>query len=399
VKSWKIDKYIQTYNSQLTSQNLKYQFNMLPLNIRPRRNRSSSWIRNLVAQNSLSPNDLIMPFFVIDGVNKKEPIKSLPDQYRFSIDLLIKEIQKAKDLGIPAIMLFPATDPKLKTENGVEALNSDNLICRAVRQIKKQVTEIGIICDVALDPYTSHGHDGLLGADGHALNDQTIEILCQQAVIQAEAGCDMVAPSDMMDGRIGEIRKYLDLNGFQRVGIMSYAAKYASGFYGAFRDAVGSGGNLALQTESEKNLETPENHDWKPENQQNLSDQKFVPHGARLSLLKIHDSPKSNYQMDFRNSSEAIKEINLDVAEGADMLIIKPGMPYLDIVVKAKEACNLPIISYQVSTEYAMLKLADREGLIDFKEGLYESLMAFKRAGATAIISYGAMEIANEYYS
>jgi porphobilinogen synthase len=324
--------------------------------IRPRRNRSSSWIRNLVSENNLSPSDLIMPFFVIEGTNKKEPITSLLDQYRFSIDLLIKEIQKAKDLGIPAIMLFPAIDSKLKTDDGKEALNSDNLICRAVRAIKKQVPNIGVICDVALDPYTAHGHDGIVGDDGLVLNDQTIDILCKQALIQAQAGCDMVAPSDMMDGRIGAIRQYLDQNGFEQVGIMSYAAKYASGFYGAFRNAVGSGENLG-------------------------------------------SCDKKNYQMDFRNSSEAIREINLDVSQGADMLIIKPGLPYLDIVAKAKSSCNLPIISYQVSTEYAMLKLADREGLIDFEAGLYESLMAFKRAGATAIISYGAMEIVHKYLS
>ncbi|MFT7086595.1 MAG: porphobilinogen synthase [Rickettsiales bacterium] len=323
-------------------------------NSRPRRNRSSSWIRNLVAENSLSANDLIMPFFVIDGENKKEEIKSLPSQYRFSIDLLIKEIQKAKELGINAIMLFPAIDSKLKNKYGAEALNPNNLICRTVREIKKQVPEIGVICDVALDPYTSHGHDGILGTDGHVLNDATIEILCKQASIQAEAGCDIVAPSDMMDGRIGKIRKYLDANGFENVGIISYAAKYASSFYGAFRNAIGStagsGGNLG-------------------------------------------SCDKTNYQMDFRNSNEALLEINLDIIEGADMLIIKPGLPYLDIVVKAKASCNLPIISYQVSTEYAMLKLADREGLIDFESGLYESLIAFKRAGATAIISYAAMEI------
>ncbi len=319
--------------------------------IRLRRNRKAPWIRELLAENRLHSSDLIMPFFVIDGKNKKEAIKTLSGQFRFSIDLLIKEVRKARDLGIPAIMLFPATNPKLKTTDGREALNVDNLICQAVKAIKKQVPEIGVICDVALDPYTSHGHDGLLGKDGLVFNDQTVAILCQQALVQASAGCDIVAPSDMMDGRVGEIRKYLDEHGFQQVGIMSYAAKYASNFYGPFRNAVGSDKNL------------------------NVGD-------------------KKNYQMDFRNSVEAIREINLDVAEGADMLIIKPGLPYLDIVAKAKQICNLPIISYQVSGEYAMLKLAAKEGLLNFDAALYETLIAFKRAGAAAIITYGAMEIA-----
>ncbi len=323
---------------------------------RLRRNRQSPWIRELIAENNLTASDLIMPFFVIAGENKKEAIKTLPDQYRFSIDLLVHEVKRARDLGIRAIMLFPVTDSKLKTINGDEALNSNNLICQAVQAIKKQVSEIGVICDVALDPYTSHGHDGLVGKDGLVLNDKTVEILCQQALVQAMAGCDIVAPSDMMDGRVGEIRKFLDKNGFEKVGIMSYAAKYASNFYGPFRNAVGSDKNL------------------------NIGD-------------------KKNYQMDFRNSLEAIREINLDVNEGADMLIIKPGLPYLDIVVKAKQACNLPIISYQVSGEYAMLKLAAKEGLLNFDAALYEALIAFKRAGAAAIISYGAMEMAEKLKS
>ena len=323
---------------------------------RLRRNRQSPWIRELIAENNLTASDLIMPFFVIAGEDKKEAIKALPDQYRFSIDLLVCEVKRARDLGIRAIMLFPVTDSKLKTINGDEALNSNNLICQAVQAIKKQVSEIGVICDVALDPYTSHGHDGLIDEEGLVLNDKTVEILCQQALVQAMAGCDIVAPSDMMDGRVGEIRKFLDKNGFEKVGIMSYAAKYASNFYGPFRNAVGSDKNL------------------------NIGD-------------------KKNYQMDFRNSLEAIREINLDVNEGADMLIIKPGLPYLDIVVKAKQACNLPIISYQVSGEYAMLKLAAKEGLLNFDAALYEALIAFKRAGAAAIISYGAMEMAEKLKS
>jgi porphobilinogen synthase len=326
-----------------------------------------------------------MPFFVVDGKNKKEAIKALPNQFRFSIDLLVKQVKQAQDLGIKAIMLFPVTDPKLKTADGKEAINPNNLICRAVKEIKKQVRQIGVICDVALDPYTSHGHDGILRRsllkdkklasqygdphqsfflagrsecfvkntleDGNVDNDATVEILCKQALVQAKAGCDIVAPSDMMDGRVGKIREYLDKNGFEQIGIMSYAAKYASSFYGAFRDAVGSAGNLA-------------------------------------------QGDKKNYQMDFRNSAEAIREIELDIQEGADILIVKPGMPYLDIVAKAKQICNLPIVSYQVSGEYAMLKLAAQNNLLDFNAALYETLIAFKRAGANAIITYGAMEIA-----
>ena len=322
-------------------------------NVRLRRNRQSAWIRDFLAETSISARDLIMPFFVIDGQNKKELIKPLPDQYRFSIDLLIEEIKKARDLGILAIMLFPATDAALKSLDGREAFNPDNLICRAIKAIKQEVLEVGVICDVALDPYTSHGHDGLISENNYVLNDETVAILCKQALAQARAGCDIVAPSDMMDGRVGEIRKYLDKNGFEQVGIMSYAAKYASNFYGPFRSAVGSDKNLLV-------------------------------------------GDKKNYQMDFRNSSEAVREINLDVAEGADMLIIKPGLPYLDIVALAKQTCNLPIISYQVSGEYSMLKLAAKEGLLDFNAALHETLIAFKRAGASAIISYGAMEMAKK---
>jgi porphobilinogen synthase len=322
-------------------------------NIRLRRNRKSPWIREMLAENSLQPSDLIMPFFVVAGENKKEAIASLPNQFRFSIDLLIEEVKKAKDLGIPAIMLFPATELNLKTEDGKEAYNPNNLICQTVKAIKKAVPEIGVICDVALDPYTSHGHDGLLAKDTTVENDTTVAILCKQALVQAQAGCDIVAPSDMMDGRVGEIRKYLDERGFENVSIMSYAAKYASNFYGAFRNAVGSDKNLSV-------------------------------------------GDKKNYQMDFRNSKEAIREINFDVLEEADMLIIKPGLPYLDIVAKAKQICDLPIISYHVSGEYAMLKLAAEAGLLDFNAALFETLIAFKRAGANAIITYGAMEIAEK---
>jgi porphobilinogen synthase len=326
------------------------------LNIRPRRNRRLAWIRDLLAQTSLQASDLIMPFFVIEGKNKKEAINTLSGQFRFSIDLLVREVIKARDLGIKAIMVFPVVDTKLKTKEGGEAYNPQNLICAAVKALKKQVPEIGVICDVALDPYTSHGHDGLVGSDGLVLNDETIEILCKQALVQAKAGCDIVAPSDMMDGRVEKIREYLDKNGFNQVGIMSYAVKYASNFYGPFRNAVGSDKNLLA-------------------------------------------GDKKNYQMDFRNSTEGLREIELDVEQGADMLIIKPGMPYLDIVLKAHQNCNLPIISYQVSGEYAMLKLAAKEGILDFNASLYESLIAFKRAGASAVITYGAMEMAIELKS
>jgi len=318
---------------------------------RLRRNRKSPWIRELTAQTTLSPSDLILPFFVIEGKNKEEKIAHLPDVSRFSIDLIVKKAKEAAKLGIPALMLFPVVDQKLKNVNGKEALNSKNLICRAIKEIKNAVPEIGIITDVALDPYTSHGHDGIVNANGEIENDATIEILCAQALIQAEAGCDMVAPSDMMDGRIGVIRDALDDQGFIDVGMISYAAKYASNFYGPFRSAVGSGANLKK-------------------------------------------SDKKTYQMDFRNADEAMREIELDVAEGADMIIIKPGMPYLDVVTRASEKFSLPIISYQVSGEYAMLKFAAKAGALDFDAALYESLIAFKRAGASAVISYAALEMA-----
>lgn len=320
---------------------------------RLRRNRKLHWIRELTAETTISASDLIMPFFVTEGKNKKEPIQTLIGQHRFSIDLLIAEITRSKNLGVMAIMLFPFVDQGLKTADGGEACNPDNLICRAIREIKKQIPEIGIICDVALDPYTSHGHDGILSKDNtQVLNDPTIEVLCRQALVQAAAGADIIAPSDMMDGRVGAIRKYLDEHRFYEVGIMSYAAKYASSFYGPFRDAVGSSSNLKM-------------------------------------------ADKKNYQMDFRNKNEAIREVGLDVAEGADMVIVKPGLPYLDIVVNVKQQFNLPIISYQVSGEYSMLKLAGAQGLINFEAALYETMIAFKRAGASAIISYGAIEMAD----
>jgi porphobilinogen synthase len=316
---------------------------------RLRRLRKSAWIRDLVAQNLLKAQDLILPLFVIEGENIEQKINHLPEVSRFSIDLIVKKAKEAKDLGISAIMLFPSIDQKLKTADGKEAFDENNLICRTIKTIKKEVPEIGIICDVALDPYTTHGHDGIIDENGYVLNDETIEILCKQALVQAHAGCDIIAPSDMMDGRISIIRDTLDKNGFIDVLIMSYAAKYASSFYGPFRHAVGS-----------------------------------------VSNLKKAD--KKTYQMDFRNSVDAMREIALDVEEGADMLIIKPGMPYLDVVKEAAQNFLLPIISYQVSGEYAMLKYAANNGAFDFDNALFESLIAFKRAGASAIITYGAIE-------
>ena len=321
--------------------------------VRLRRNRKSAWIRDLTAQNTFLPSDLILPLFVIEGKNKEEKISHLPDVSRLSIDLIVKKAKEAQKLGIPALMLFPVIDQKLKTSNGKEAINSKNLMCRAIYEIKNAVPEIGVITDVALDPYTTHGHDGIIDEKGYVENDATIEILCQQALVQAQAGCDIIAPSDMMDGRIGIIRDALDDQGFSDVAMISYAVKYASSFYGPFRHAVGSVNNLKK-------------------------------------------SDKKTYQMDFRNSQEALREVALDVAEGADMIIVKPGMPYLDVVSQVSQNFKLPVIAYQVSGEYAMLKFAAEKGAFDFDTAFYESLMAFKRAGASAVISYGAIEVAKK---
>jgi len=321
--------------------------------VRLRRNRKSAWIRDLTAQNTFLPSDLILPLFVIEGKNKEEKISHLPDVSRLSIDLIVKKAKEAQKLGIPALMLFPALDQKLKTSNGKEAINSKNLMWRAIDEIKNAAPEIGVITDVALDPYTAHGHDGIVDKNGYVENDATIEILCQQALVQAQAGCDIIAPSDMMDGRIGIIRDALDDQGFSDVALMSYAVKYASSFYGPFRHAVGSVNNLKK-------------------------------------------SDKKTYQMDFRNSQEALREVALDVAEGADMIIIKPGMPYLDVVLQVSQNFKLPVIAYQVSGEYAMLKFAAEKGAFDFDAAFYESLMAFKRAGASAVISYGAIDVAKK---
>jgi len=311
-----------------------------------RRNRAHSWSRRLVRENALSPNDLIWPLFIIDGEGQRQPVSSMPGVERLSIDLIVKAAGEAKALGIPAIAVFPNTDPTDKTPDAKEALNADNMVCRAVRAIKEaHGDDIGVICDVALDPYNSDGHDGLVRG-GEILNDETVEVLCQQAIVQARAGCDVLAPSDMMDGRIKSIREALDSEGFQNVQIMSYAAKYASGFYGPFRDAVGSGGVLA--------------------------------------------GDKKTYQMDPANSDEALREVALDIAEGADLLIVKPGMPYLDIVRRIKDAFSMPTFAYQVSGEYAMIEAASANGWLDGEAAMMESLMAFKRAGADGVLSYYA---------
>jgi len=313
--------------------------------LRLRRSRKNEWSRRLIEENTLSSSDFILPIFIIEGKNKKQKIDSMPDVYRYTINNLNRIIDKAIKDKIPMVALFPYTGKNKKNVLGTEALNDDNLICRAIRYIKDRYkNEIGIMCDVALDPYTSHGHDGLIKS-GYVLNDETVEILIKQSVLQAQMGCDVLAPSDMMDGRISKIRKSLDKNGFEMTQILSYAVKYASSFYGPFREAVGSKG-----------------------------------------LLK---SDKKNYQMDFRNTNEALREISLDIKEGADMIMVKPGMPYLDIIRLAKDNFKIPVLAYQVSGEYSLLSNSIKKGLID-KNSILESLMAFKRAGANAIISYYA---------
>jgi len=314
-------------------------------NLRLRRSRKNEWSRRLVEENSLTVNDFVLPIFLIDGKNKKQSINSMPGVYRYSLDKLNFVVDKAIKKGLPMIALFPYTDKKKKNEFGTEALNEENLVCKALQLIKsKYKNEIGIMCDVALNPYTSHGHDGLMNND-YVLNDETIEILINQSLLQAQMGCDVLAPSDMMDGRIGQIRKSLDRNGYQMTQILSYAVKYASSFYGPFRDAVGSKG-----------------------------------------LLK---GDKKNYQMDYKNSNEALREVALDIKEGADMVMVKPGLPYIDIIKLVKENFKIPVMAYQVSGEYSLLSNAIQKGLVDDNVVL-ESLIAFKRAGANAIISYYA---------
>tara|TARA_Y100000389_G_scaffold77214_1_gene73983 strand:- start:1324 stop:2313 length:990 start_codon:yes stop_codon:yes gene_type:complete len=313
--------------------------------LRLRRSRKNNWSRRLIEENNLCPNDFVLPIFLIDGKNKKQSIKSMPGVYRYTLDKLSLIIDKAINDKLPMVALFPYTDKKRKNLLGTEALNENNLVCKATRLIKKKYkNEIGIMCDVALDPYTSHGHDGLLNS-GYVLNDETIKVLVDQSLLQAQMGCDVLAPSDMMDGRIGSIRKSLDKNGFEMTQILSYAVKYASSFYGPFRDAVGS-----------KN---------------------------------IFKGDKKNYQMDYRNSSEAMREVALDIKEGADMIMVKPGLPYLDIIKQVKDNFNIPVMAYQVSGEYSLFANGINKGLID-DDVIIESLISFKRAGANAIVSYYA---------
>ena len=317
---------------------------------RLRRNRQFPWSRNLISETHLSVNDLILPLFVTEGKKITENIDSLPSIKRYSIDTILKKIEEVMNAKIPAIAIFPYIEKKLKTFDGKEALNKNNLVCRAIKEIKKNFPNIGLICDVALDPYTTHGHDGIL-KNNYIANDETIEVLSQQAIIQAEAGADIIAPSDMMDGRIGIIRDRLDNEGFSNTIILSYAAKFASNFYGPFRDAVGSSKALGK-------------------------------------------TDKKTYQMSFKNSEEAIREVSMDINEGADIIMIKPALPYLDVINKIKRKFNIPIFAYQVSGEFSILKFGEKEKTINYEECLYESLIAIKRSGASAIFCYGAIDIA-----
>jgi porphobilinogen synthase len=314
-----------------------------------RRNRRTGWSRRLVAENALTPADLIWPIFVVEGRGVRRAVDSMPGVHRLSVDLAVEAAQEAASLGIPAVALFPYTDPKLRTDDGREALNPENLVCTATRAIRAARLDVGVLLDVALDPYTSHGHDGLM-RDGEIVNDATLEVLVRQALVQAEAGCDIIAPSDMMDGRVGAIRAALEAEGHANVQIMAYAAKYASAFYGPFRDAVGSSATLV--------------------------------------------GDKRTYQMDPANGDEALREVALDIAEGADMVMVKPGMPYLDIVTRVKTAFAMPTFAYQVSGEYAMLMAAAQNGWLDGDKVMLESLMAFKRAGADGVLTYFAPRVA-----
>jgi porphobilinogen synthase len=323
----------------------------LDLAIRPRRNRRAEWSRRMVRENVLTADDLIWPLFVVEGAKIRKPVESMPGVERLSVDEIVRAAERAATLEIPCLALFPYTEPGLRDETGAEALNPDNLVCRAIRAIKKEVPEIGVLCDVALDPYTSHGHDGLL-QDGVILNDETVAVLVKQALIEAQAGCDIIAPSDMMDGRVGAIRAGLDAAGFRDVQIMAYAAKYASAFYGPFRDAVGSNATLT--------------------------------------------GDKRTYQMDPANTDEALREVELDIAEGADMIMVKPGLPYLDILQRVKNSFGMPTFAYQVSGEYAMIMAAAGNGWLDGDKAMTESLIAFKRAGADGVLTYFAPRIAEK---
>ncbi len=315
---------------------------------RLRRVRNSKWIRRLISENNLSTNDLILPIFVREGKNKKEKIKSMPGVYRYSVDMLNQVMKDVKKYKIPMVALFPYINSNKKDKSGSEALNSNNLICRSLKFLKKRYSDVGVMCDVALDPYTSHGHDGII-INNKIDNDETIKVLVEQALLQARMGCDVIAPSDMMDGRVGVIRKALDKNKFLNVSIVSYSAKYASNFYGPFRDAVGS----------KKNLKTN----------------------------------KKTYQMDYKNSNEALREIALDINEGADVVMVKPGLPYLDVIKNIKDHFKIPVFAYQVSGEYSLIVQGVEKNIVN-KDIILESLLAFKRAGASAIITYFALQIA-----
>ena len=323
----------------------------LDLAIRPRRNRRAEWARRMVREHVLTPDDLIWPLFLVEGKKVRAAVASMPGVERLSIDEAVRAAEHAAKLSIPCLALFPYTEHEKRDEHGSEALNADNLVCRAIRAIKQEVPQIGVLCDVALDPYTSHGHDGLI-RDGVILNDETVAVLVRQALIQAEAGCDIIAPSDMMDGRVGAIRRALDAAGFDEVQIMAYAAKYASAFYGPFRDAIGSDTTLT--------------------------------------------GDKRTYQMDSANSDEALREVELDIGEGADMIMVKPGMPYLDILQRVKATFGMPTFAYQVSGEYAMIMAAAQNGWLDGDKAIAESLIAFKRAGADGVLTYFAARIAEQ---
>jgi porphobilinogen synthase len=323
----------------------------LDLVVRPRRNRKSEWARRLVRENVVTTDDLIWPLFIVDGTNQRVDVASMPGVQRISVDQAVRDAERAMKLNIPCIALFPYTEPSLRDERGSEALNPDNLVCQSVRAIKKEFPDLGVLCDVALDPFTSHGHDGLI-RDGKILNDETVAVLVRQALVQAEAGCDVIAPSDMMDGRVGAIREGLDQAGLLDVQIMAYAAKYASAFYGPFRDAIGS--------------------------------------------AKALTGDKRTYQMDSANSDEALREVELDIAEGADMVMVKPGLPYLDVVRRVKDTFGMPTFAYQVSGEYAMIAGAAKNGWIDGERAMMESLVAFKRAGADGVLTYFAPQAAEK---
>src|ERR1700688_510083 len=321
----------------------------LDLVVRPRRNRKAEWARRMVRENVLTTDDLIWPLFLVDGHNARAPIASMPGVERLSVDQAVRDAERAMQLSIPCLALFPYTEPSLRDEQGTEAVNPENLVCQSVRAIKKEFRDLGVLCDVALDPYTSHGHDGLI-EDGRILNDETVAVLVRQALVQAEAGCDIIAPSHMMAGRVGAIREGLDRDGFLDVQIMAYAAKYASAFYGPFRDAIGSAKTLT--------------------------------------------GDKRTYQMDSANSDEALREVELDIAEGADMVMGKPGMPYLDVIRRVKDTFGMPTFAYQVSGEYAMIQAAAGHGWIDGDRAMMESLLSFKRAGADGILTYFAAQAA-----